>query len=168
MEFEVTDFSLEKFIAEQGFNQETVSRVQTADLIFLPSFRPFEGAPRAFQPDTLNFYKFLRRTNLDLNVELLENEGEEKTVSLHSYDIWLPVIWVAQEFLLPTIPSLIASYVYDRLRGTFTGETVDIHLNLYIRNEEKGITKHLDFSGPKEIFEKKFGTIDLNKMWEDD
>ena len=88
-------------------------------------------------------------------------DGDVKLRSLHSFDIWLPIIWVAAEVLLQIAINVVSNFISDKLKGREKEEAnVDVTMIVKRENEEKTIHYHGDAKTFKESFEK----IDLNKM----
>jgi len=161
---EVSEIS--KLMAMECFSDNTKEFARHADILFLPDLNLREGVNRAFQPDTLTFYKYVKQKNKDLKIGLFENEGETKTLSLHSFDIWLPTIWIASSVMLPFVINLAGSYVYERLRGR-EKEDVTVQLNVVIEDRDTGKSASIFYKGPGEGLKESFEKIDINKMWED-
>lgn len=157
---------INKYMLMDCFNEKTKESAKQADILFLPDLDLREGIDRAFQPDTLTFYKYVRQKNNDFKVGLFENEGEAKTLTLHSFDIWLPTIWIASSIALPFVINLASSYVYDRLKGR-EKEEVTVQLNVVIEDKKKGKSASIFYKGPGQGLKESFEKIDINKIWED-
>ncbi|EKS8361260.1 hypothetical protein QC455_005341, partial [Bacillus cereus] len=99
-------------------------------------------------------------------IELFENKGEEKILALHSFDIWMPIIAIGTEFLLPIVTGLVTNYVGDRMKGRPNDEPT-VHFELLVENKEKGTSKHISYKGSVEGFKESFEKIDVNKFWEE-
>jgi hypothetical protein len=159
--------TLDTYMQMEVFTDETKDRVKEADIILLPDFGIKEGVDRAFQPDTVAFYKFsVANNDTDLKIELFENKGEEKILALHSFDIWIPTVYIGSQILLPIVVNLVSTYVYDRMKGRPNDEPT-VHFNLLVENKEKGISKHLFYKGSIDGFKETFEKINVNKLWED-
>jgi hypothetical protein len=149
------------------FTEETKNRVKGAQVILLPDFNVKEGVERAFQPDTINFYKYtLAKKDSEIKLELFENKGEEKFLVLHSYDVWIPTIAILNSVLLPLVVNLVSSYVYDRMRSR-PKEEPTVHFQLIVSDEDSGRSKQLYYKGPAKDFNSSFEKIDVNSLWRD-
>lgn len=167
--FEIQDeqLAINKYFEMEVFSIETKERIKTADIILLPEFNIIEGVNRVFQPDTINFYKYIQSNkNLDISIELFENKGEENILILHSIDIWIPTIAIINDVLYPTVINLVSNYVYDKIKGYLNKKAV-VHFQLIIQNDKTGKSKKLSYKGPIEGFTEQFNKIDINKMWEE-
>lgn len=63
-----------------SFSDKTKELAHIADILLLPDIHLREGINRAFQPDTLSFYKYAKKKSKDLELALFENEGEVRTL----------------------------------------------------------------------------------------
>jgi hypothetical protein len=162
-----TDSSeLSKFISMDCFAEKTKELAHKADILLLPDINVREGIERAFQPDTLSFYKYAKQNSKDLEVELFENEGEIRTLALHSFDIWLPTIWIGCTVLLPFVINLTSSYVFEKLKGR-EKEEVTVQLRVEIENREKGKSASILYKGSEQGLRESFKKININKLWEE-
>lgn len=166
LEVNNSNVTFDSLILNDSFNDETKSRAKDADLLILPDFHVREGVDRAFQPDTVNFYKYSRAYTDDYKIDLYENKGEEKFLALHSFDIWIPTIFIATSVLLPFVINLTSSYVYDKLKGRESDEAT-VHFHLIIEDKYKKKSKSLYYKGSHSTFKDKFDKIDVNRLWED-
>ncbi|MCM3743880.1 hypothetical protein M3193_06965 [Sporosarcina luteola] len=167
LEIHDTSSALNTFLEMDVFNNDTKKRVIEADIVLLPNFEVAGGVDRAFQPDTVSFYKYsIANKGNELKFELLENKGEEKTLALHSFDIWIPFIYIGSTVLLPLTINLVSSFVYDKMKGRPNDEPT-VHFDLLVEDKEKGKSKHLSYKGSAKDFKKSFEKIDVNKLWED-
>lgn len=165
-EVNVVDSEFNKLLHMECFTKDTKETVQKADIAFLPDFNLREGVERVFQPDTINFYKFVKQRSDEHKIELFENKEDIKTLSLHSFDIWLPTIWIASAILLPFVINLTSSYVYDKLKGR-EKEEVTVQLRVVIENQNKGKSASIFYKGSGKELKETFEKIDVNKLWED-
>lgn len=62
-----------------------------------------------FSQETINFLKFCRQNDSEHNYDILV-DGDIKVRSLHSFDIWLPIIWIANSILLPMVINMVITY----------------------------------------------------------
>ena len=83
---------------EQYFNANTVSdnaqrKLESVDLLAVPA--KYVDGEFYYAQETIDFIKFCRQNDPDHSFDVLA-DGDVKLRSLHSFDIWLPIIWVAQ------------------------------------------------------------------------
>lgn len=166
LEVHKSNMKLETYMNMDVFNDETKERAKRADILLLPNLE-MRGEDRVFQPNTVDFYKYsVVNQNNDYKIELFENKGEEKILALHSFDIWMPIIAIGTEFLLPIVTGLVTNYVGDRMKGRPNDEPT-VHFELLVENKEKGTSKHISYKGSVEGFKESFEKIDVNKFWEE-
>lgn len=166
LEINDSNVTFDSLIKNDSFNDDTKARAKEADILILPDFNIREGVDRAFQSDTVSFYKYSRVYTDDYKIELYENKGEEKVLSLHSFDIWIPTVFIASSILLPLFINLISSYVYDKLKGRESDEAT-VHFKLIVEDKDKKKSKTIYYKGPHSTFKDKFDKIDINRLWED-
>lgn len=113
-----------------------------------------------YAQETVDFVKFVRESNEDINISIL-SDGDIEVRSLHSFDIFMPVIWIAANVLLPIVINVVSNYISDKMRGRESEEaTVDVAFVVNRNGENKVLTYH----GPAREFMKTFKNIDLNKL----
>ena len=94
------------------------------------------------------------------SIDILDNE-DIKIRSLHSFDIFMPILWVTAEVLLPIAINLVSNFIYDKMKGR-EHEEANVELSFIVeRNNEK---KMLHYKGPASEFEKEFKAIDLSEL----
>ena len=89
-----SDISFEALLAQEDIDDETMLRAQNANILLLPDSDIREGI-RAFQGQTLGFYKYALSQEEYGKVELFEKSGQEKVLSLHDHNIFLPTMFVS-------------------------------------------------------------------------
>ena len=97
-----------------------------------------------------------------LRIGILDNE-DVMVRSLHSADIWLPVIWISENIILPFVIGLITSYIYDKIKGRGK-EPTTVDVTIQINDKKKGINKSIHYSGDAKTFKEAFDKIDINKL----
>lgn len=159
-----TKISLDTLIENKNKSEETIKRARNADLLILPDVSKIADNQEVFQPDTVSFYKYAKHNLENYNIEIFENKGEEKFLSLRSFDIWLPTIYICENVLIPFVIGLASSYIYNRLEGRCLNKS-NVHFNLIVNNKDK--SKSISYDGPAETFEKQFNKIDINELWKE-
>lgn len=81
--------------------------------------------------------------------------------SLHSFDIWMPVIWVASNILLPFAINMVCNYIAEKRKGREKEET-QVDVTFIVKS--KGKEKSLHYKGDAVAFKESFEKIDLNDM----
>lgn len=150
--------NFDTYFAVNSISKEAQNKLSTTDFLVVPS--EYKENEYYFAQESVNFVKFCRQQNIENSIDLLA-DSDIQIRSLHSFDIWMPVIWVTEFILLPAAVNLVTSYIYDKLKGREKEEAkVDV---TFIVNRE-GEEKTLHYSGDAKTFEESFEKIDLNKM----
>ena len=160
-----SDISFEALLAQEDIDDETMLRAQNANILLLPDSDIREGI-RAFQGQTVGFYKYALSKEEYGKVELFEKSGQEKILSLHNHDIFLPTMFVFS-FVLPVVLNLASNYLYDLYRQPRDQGNLNVKLKIIVENQEKGISKQLVYQGPVEGFKNALECIDVDKIFED-
>lgn len=151
-----TDFST--YFAVNSISEEVQNKFLTTDFLVVPS--KYKENEYYFAQESISFIKFCRQNNTENSIDLLADSNIQIR-SLHSFDIWMPVIWVAKNILLPIAVNLVYDYIKDKLKGREKEEAnVDVTFIVKRENEEKTI----HYSGNAKTFKESFEKIDLNKM----
>ena len=149
---------LEKYFEVETMSDNAQRKLETVNFLAVPA-KHVDGE-FYYAQETIDFIKFCRQNDPDHSFDVLA-DGNVKLRSLHSFDIWLPIIWVATEVLLPIAINVVSNFISDKLKGREKEEAnVDVTMIVKCKNEEKTIHYHGDAKTFKESFEK----IDLNKM----
>lgn len=128
------------------------------DCVALPS--PYGENKYYYAQETIDFVKFVKESNEDIAISILPDDNFEVR-SLHSFDIFMPVIWIAVNALLPIVINVVSNYITDKMRGRESEEaTVDVTFIVNRNDENKALAYH----GPAREFRDTFKNIDLNEM----
>lgn len=156
---EDTNVELLNFLElNQQSSLEINSNVNDADFIAIPS--KYKDGSYYYAKESVNFIKYCRNNDLNHSYKLLDS-GDVSELSLHSFDIWMPIIRVGSEVLLPLVISMAANYIYDRMKGR---EKEDTQVDMTFIVKTKGKSKSLHYKGDANAFKQTFDKIDLNKM----
>lgn len=141
-----------------GSSDESQNKINKFDFIAFPSKN--RDNSYYYAQETVNFIKYCRKNDPGHTYEILTG-GDVNVLSLNSFDIWMPVIWVGTNVLLPFAVSIAASYIYDKMKG-HENENNQVDITFIVKI--KGKNKSLHYKGDAKTFEKKFSKIDLNRM----
>ena len=127
--------------------------------------------PRSYQgcdgvvlsADAAEFSKWLRLSSPELNVEVRK---PDKLIDLHSIDYWFPVVFLASDVTLPVYLNLVASYIYDRMRGALKGDKARVRMEAMYEDEREGVTKKFTFEGDVDALKHAIKRFDVNKFME--
>ncbi len=140
-------------------NGVSITKTNENDFIALPAL--YEDK-YYYAQETIEFLKFCREKDSEQNYDVL-SDGDIEVRSLHSFDIWLPIIFVAKNVLLPFAISMVSSYLWERRKGHEKEET-QVDVTFLVKEGEKESTIH--YKGDAKSFTESFDTIDLNKLLE--
>lgn len=116
-----------------------------------------------FAQETVDFIKYCREKDIEHKYDIL-SDGDISVRSLHSFDIWMPVVFVAQSILLPFAINMVSNYIWEKIKGR-EKEEAEIDITFIVKNGEK--EKSIHYKGNAKQFKDSFEKIDLNKMWEE-
>lgn len=151
-----TDFNM--YFAANSISEETQKKLTSTDFLVVPS--KHKEKEYYFAQESISFVKFCRQNNIKNSIDLLA-DSDIQIRSLHSFDIWMPIIWIAEFVLLPIAINLVSDYIKDKIKGREKEEAkVDVTFIVKRKNEEKTI----HYSGDAKTFKESFEKIDLNKM----
>jgi hypothetical protein len=112
-----------------------------------------------------DFAKWLRDAHPDVNVAFPQTANR---LLLRNDEIWMPLVFLATDITLPVYLNIVASYLYDRMRGLLRGENLRVHLSVEYQDDSSGKTKRFNFVGDPETFKATIKKIDVNAFFDDD
>ena len=107
-----------------------------------------------------DFVKWLGFTHPEIKVSV--PEAPERLI-LRSSDHWLPLVWLASDVVLPVYLNLVASYLYDRMKGALKSDKHRISFSAEFEDKASGTVKRFDFSGDAESLQKAIKSLD--RLW---
>lgn len=160
VDYEVKDVDIEysDYFKKESIVQETRDKLSKGDIVAVPLH--YQDGEYYFAQETIDFLKFCRLNDPGHKYDVLADE-DIKVRSLHSFDIWMPIIWVAQSVLLPMAINMVSNYIWEKRKGHEKEETqIDVTFIVKSNGKEKSI----HYMGNAETFKEKFEKIDINKM----
>lgn len=112
-----------------------------------------------------DFAKWVAFAHPNVKIEL---PGKVERLVLHSEDYWLPLAFLASDIALPIYLNLVASYIYDRMKGALRGDKPRVHLSVEYEDKTAGVTKRFNFTGDPETLKATVKKIDLNQFFDGD
>lgn len=109
------------------------------------------------------FAKWIKHKHPEIHID--EPKGCRKLI-LNSNDYWMPLAFLATDITLPVYLNIVASYIYDRMKGSLRGETARVQLEAVYQDDKNGVTKNFKYSGPVDGLQHAIKKIDLNKLME--
>ncbi|MBK7576317.1 MAG: hypothetical protein IPI24_02660 [Ignavibacteria bacterium] len=116
----------------------------------------------ALQPNSIDFVKWLRDERSEVSVDL-----DVAPKRIHTDDIWLPLVFLANNVGLPLYLSLVASYLYDKWRGSLSNSSPQIRFETQYEDGLSGTVKRLSFKGDKKSFELLLSKYDVSRFLDD-
>ena len=138
----------------------SVTKIEENEFIAIPA--PYEQE-HYFAQETIDFLKFCRENDSEHKYDIL-SDGDIAVRSLHSFDIWMPIIFVAQSILLPVAINIVSNYIWEKMQGR-EKEDAQVDVTFLVKNGKK--EKSIHYNGDAKTFKESFEKIDLNKMWEE-
>jgi len=160
--FSTYDYPFNDYFNEYEISDTTKNKLNEADILVLPT--PYENSKYYFAQEAVNFVKYCRAINKNIKTDILADSEKIEVRSLHSFDIWMPIIWIASNIDLPIAINLVSNYIYDRMKGR---ENEECTVKLSIVSKNKDNFKELHYDGDAKTFKEKFEKIDLNSFWGD-
>ena len=151
-----TDFNA--YFNTNSISEDTKKKFETTDFLVVPS--EYKENEFYFAQESISFVKFCRQNNPENSIDLLA-DSDIQVRSLHSFDIWMPVIWVAGNMLLLIVINIVSDYIKNKLKGR---EKEDDKVDVTFIVKRDGEEKNIHYSGDAKAFKDAFEKIDLNKM----
>lgn len=153
-----TEVDFSDYYEQKNIPMDVQSKFENVDFLAVP--HKYEGHEYYFAQETIDFIKFCRSQLSEYSFDVLAKD-DIQIRSLHSFDIWMPVIWVASSVLLPFAINMVSSYIYDKKKGR-EKENVNVDVTFLVKRDNE--EKYIHYSGDAKTFKESFEKIDLNKM----
>lgn len=153
-----TNTNFNNYYTTNSISNDAQRKLTTTDFVVVPT--EYKDNEFFFAQESISFIKFCRQNDPDHSYDLLADH-DIQVRSLHSFDIWMPVIWVASSILLPFAINMVSSYVYDKLKGR-EKEDAQVDVTFIVKRDHEEKTIH--YSGDARTFKESFEKIDLNNM----
>jgi hypothetical protein len=154
-----SDYPFEKYFEDYSISNDTKDKLDESDILILPF--PYENSKYYFAQEAVNFTKYCRSINNNVKTDILADNDKIEVRSLHSFDIWMPIIWIASEIIFPIAIGLVTNYIYERMKGR-EKEGCTVKLTFIVRDGKK--TKELHYDGDAKAFNETFEKIDIHKL----
>ena len=147
-----SDITIDNLLSIEDFDRETKDRIQNSEILLVPLLEFRDKKERVFHSETSNFLKFAKTELKSYTINICENRGQEKTIGLHSADIWLPILLISidplKDVVLPTIISLISNYLFYCFTNEAKDDKRQVHLQLVVHDKKRKISKCIEYDGP--------------------
>ena len=152
-----SQYSLQEYYEKDRISKECQNKVNTSDILIMP-YKYNEDF--YFADESVSFYKYCKNKSLDQDIDILADDNI-KVRSLHSFDIWMPLIFIAKEILLPIIINVVSDYINEKRKGR-EDEPCDVDITFKVKHGND--VKELHYNGSAEAFKDNFEKIDINKL----
>ena len=149
------------YYAQKKISPETRRKFVSSEFLAIPA--RYGKNEFYFAQETIDFIKFCRNHSPEHSFDVLADD-DIKIRSLHSFDIWMPIIFIAQSVLLPFAINMVSNYIWEKMKGRET-ENAEVDMTFIVKNGKK--EKSIHYKGDAKTFKESFEKIDLNKMWEE-
>lgn len=150
------DYSIEDYIATTNLSPDSLGKLGESDILILPYQHEDNFY---FAKESINFWKYCRQKNKNYDFGIFGDDV--KVRSINSFDIWMPIIFISSQILLPITINLISDYISDLRKGKENESAqVDIAIKIQRNNEIKDIHYKGDADKIDDFFEK----IDITKL----
>ncbi len=154
-----SEYPFEKYFKDYSISKKTKCKLDGTDILILPS--PYGDSKYYFAQEAVSFVKYCRSINNDVKTDILADDDKIEIRALHSFDIWMPIIWIASKIILPIGVGMVANYIYERMKGR-EKEECTVKVTFIVRDGKK--TKELNYDGDAKAFKKTFEKIDIHKL----
>lgn len=139
--------------------EEFINDIKEANVLLVPS-ESFRDKKGLFFPEyTEEFFRYLKEKKDDnLKVDIAVSDEDFNQLELHADVVNIPNLIIMSGFL-PIVTSIIASYLYDKLKHEDKSPK-DINTNVDMIVEEDGNKKRVIYKGSIENFPKAMETLE--------
>lgn len=158
MNFEIKDedVNYDEYFKLEDVSKETKDKLNKIDIIVVPIC--YKGNEYFFAQETIDFIKFCRQNDEFHSYDVLA-DGDLKIRSLHSFDIWMPFIWIRDNLFFPIVINIVSNYIWEKRKGR-EEEKVQVNVKFFIKSKKKMIY----YNGDADTFKETFEKIDINKL----
>ena len=153
-----SNYSFEDYFAAVNISDTTKSKLEQADILVLP--HKYAANEYYFADESINFMKFCRLNDAKHNTDILSDDNNFEVRALHSIDIWMPIIWVSTELILPIALDLVTRYINDKIRGR-EKEKATVKMSMRVGSGDE--IKEFNYDGDAKTFSETFGKIDVSE-----
>lgn len=160
MDLEIKDIEInyDKYFKLENISSSTKEKLDKIDIIAVP--QQYKENEYYFAQETVDFMKYCKQNDKNHTYDVLA-DGDIKVRSLHSFDLWLPVIKVASNILFTIAINMVSNYIWEKIKGREKEET-QVEVTFVVKNKKK--EKMIHYKGNADKFKETFERIDINKM----
>jgi len=162
MDLEIEDVEIDynEYFNIENVSNSTREKLERIDIMAVPI--KYKENEYYFAQETIDFIKYCRQSDQNHTYDVLA-DGDIKVRSLHSFDLWLPVIFIASEVLFPIAINIVSNYIWDKSKGR-EKEDKKVDITFIIKDKKNKKKKKIHYNGNADDFKKVFEKIDINKM----
>lgn len=150
-------YHLQEYYEKDSISEECQKKIETSDILILP-YKYNEDF--YFADEAVSFYKYCKSKNLEQNIDILADDNI-RVRSLHSFDIWMPLIFIAKEILLPIAIAIVSDYIIQKRKGR-EEEPCEVDITFKVKHGD--VFKELHYKGRAESFKENFEKIDISNL----
>lgn len=151
------DVNFESVYAKDYTPQKYMDDIKEANVLIIPNEGFRERTGYFFPECTSEFYKFLK-DQTEIKTEICIDDDEFEKLELHADIVYVATL-IVQYAVLPIVTSLIASYLYDKVKS-MNKEKNATNTDVHIIVEKNGKSKRIDFEGSIDNFEEAMKTVE--------
>ncbi|MBR0596428.1 hypothetical protein [Sinanaerobacter chloroacetimidivorans] len=154
-----SELTFDAVYSKEYIPTECLGELKKADILLIPEemFRERRGC---FFPEcTEEFFTYVKDNKSDnVVVDICVSDEDFQRIELHA-DLITVATLIVQWVILPTATSLIAAYLYDKIKNrNKSAENTNAEVNIIVEKDKK--SKKISYSGSIENFEMAMKTID--------
>lgn len=121
-----------------------------------------DSEQRLLPSDAGDFVKWLRQKDSSLAI-VKADEGDGRVLR-RSSEWWLPLVYLAGDMTLQIYLNLVASYLYDKMRGSLAGDKHRVHLSAVYEETPSKRTMRFDYEGDAEALKSVIEKLDFGRF----
>ncbi|HEY0686625.1 MAG TPA: hypothetical protein VGD45_30070 [Steroidobacter sp.] len=121
-------------------------------------------AGRVLTSDGGDFRKWTKHNAPSISIQVQE---KQPLLVRRSASYWLPLVFLATDIALPIYLNLVASYLYDKMKGALGNEKPRVHFSAVFEETPSGVVKRFNFEGDVDALQKLIKKFDLNEFLDD-
>ncbi|EAC5861526.1 hypothetical protein Y894_13805 [Listeria monocytogenes] len=150
------NYSVDDYIMKENLSTETMDKFKNTDILILPYQNDDDFY---FAVESINFWKYCRQKNETYSFDILSDNV--KVRSINSFDIWMPIIFISSNILVPIAVNLISDYITDKRKGR---ENEKCQVDIAIKIQRDNEVKDIHYKGDADKIDKFFEKIDITKL----
>ena len=152
VEISASSFDIDAIVASFADDAALTNSVRSASVLIVPTDLGSEYGGPAFPFSTREIFRYLRtRLAEKATVEVAVRDEDFREFDYRSDSLILPVLYISSHILVPLVVSLLATYIYDKLKTRFGSSTVKSEIHFTAPSGAKATYK---YEGPGSTYER--------------